>query len=404
MSTSQIGLFAGNDIEPAEKTIRLKPVSASKFISSVWSFPGGGGDQLYRWYGSLPRPLIERLLTMYAGKGAVVLDPFAGLGTTLDVAADMALEAVGLDVNPLACMVSRARLEGIPSKESLLKALEKISDDYSPADSSGQLAKFKTAEKYKYTAKWFREDVLQAVIVLLARISQVRDPQTQRLMFIGAAQIIREVASVDARCTHHLVSKKKPFQNPLAIWKKQVLSIASRVRPAPANPNHVIVIQESILRTTLKGQCADFVLLHPPYLGVIHYHLIHRLATDLLDFASSSFKPKSLRNLDFGYDRLKSSDISTDNEVRYLEAVSALAGQTRKLVRVGGRCAVIIGDQRFKGRLRHPFTDYVREFENAGFELEENFIWLLQNNGGMHVLRRGHFIDHNYILVFRLKG
>ena len=39
--------------------------------------------------------------------------------------------------------------------------------------------------------------------------------------------------------------------------------------------------------------------------------------------------------------------------------------------------------------------------EGNGFGLEENFIWLLQNNGGMHVLRRGNFIDHNYIAVFR---
>jgi hypothetical protein len=67
----------------------------------------------------------------------------------------------------------------------------------------------------------------------------------------------------------------------------------------------------------------------------------------------------------------------------------------------GGRAVVIMGDARHKGLLRHPFTRVVDLMESRKFDLEENFIWILQNNGGMHVLRRGHHIDHNYILVFR---
>jgi hypothetical protein len=67
----------------------------------------------------------------------------------------------------------------------------------------------------------------------------------------------------------------------------------------------------------------------------------------------------------------------------------------------GGRAAVIMGDARHKSLLRHPFTRMIDLMESTKFALEENFIWILQNNGGMHVLRRGHHIDHNYILVFR---
>jgi hypothetical protein len=38
--------------------------------------------------------------------------------------------------------------------------------------------------------------------------------------------------------------------------------------------------------------------------------------------------------------------------------------------------------------------------ENHGHLLEEVFIWVLQNNAGMHIQRKGNYIDHNYILVF----
>lgn len=401
LNAPQLGLFVAEEPGQKRKTLRVKSATANKFISSVWSFPGSGGDQLYRWYGTLPRPLIEQLLSLYAPKGSNVVDPFAGLGTTLDVAADLGLRAIGLDVNPLACLVARARLEGLPQKESLLKAMALVESSVGARESRELWGKFKNNTRFDYTRKWFREDTLEALLSLLAGISAVKDARVQRLMFVGAAQVIRAVASVDPRCTHHLVTKKKPFQDPVPQWQEYVLSIASRVRSRPAAATDISVRQESVLAGVLPQESADFVLLHPPYLGVIHYHLIHRLATDLLDFISTTLHAPALKDLDFSYESLKAGDMSTDREERYSEAVKLLAIQMRRVVRKTGRCAVIIGDQRHKGNLRHPFTDFVREFEAVGFKLEENFIWLLQNNGGMHVLRRGHFIDHNYILVFR---
>jgi hypothetical protein len=220
-------------------------------------------------------------------------------------------------------------------------------------------------------------------------------------MFVAAAQVIRDVASVDPRCTHHLVTKQKPFIDPLPRWRELVAKNSAIVRVIPADKSKIKVIQGSAIGTEIGLQRADFVLIHPPYLGVIHYNAIHRLATDLLDYTNSIVNPVSLRKYYFNHESLKSEDMSTDDSKRYGKFVAAVANQMHNVVKPNGRCAVIIGDQRYKGHLRHPFTDFISEFEKHDFALEEHFIWLLENNGGMHVLRRGHFIDHNYILVFQ---
>jgi hypothetical protein len=144
----------------------------------------------------------------------------------------------------------------------------------------------------------------------------------------------------------------------------------------------------------------DLAIIHPPYLGVIHYHLIHRLSTDLLDIANRIWSPESIKQYDFAYSKLRGSDVSTDSSDKYNNFVKGIAAKMSELIAPNGRCVIIIGDQRHKGHLRHPFTDFILQFEAKGFLLEENFIWILQNNSGMHILRRGHFIDHNYILVF----
>lgn len=413
MSKSQSKLFA-DDNKPLREDagtpqqlthgLRSKTHSTEQYISSIWSFPGSGGEQLYRWYGTLPRALVERLTSLYTSKQSRVLDAFTGLGTTLDVAADAQLHARGVDSNPLACLATESRLFGVPSEAAVLAAADEIVGELiHPVAASGASREWDallTEQPFAYTQKWFRADTLEAMLRLMFRIADVEPVGTQRLLFVAAAQVVRDVASVDPRCTHHLVTKLKPFINPLPLWREKVAQAVKAVRLQPADPSRISISQDSILEAPIKDASVDFAFIHPPYLGVIHYHLIHRLATDLLDVVNKLRSPAALRIYDFEHARLKKADVSTDNTKPYQEFVERLAQVMERVVAPDGRCAVIIGDQRNKGHLRHPFTDFIRSFESHGFQLEENFIWILQNNGGMHVLRRGHFIDHNYILIF----
>jgi hypothetical protein len=327
-----------------------------------------------------------------------------GLGSSLDVAADRGADAIGLDINPLACLASEARLQGSPSSPDLIDSIEQVKEAYrrSGTTVNSFVVGFFDDDRYQYARKWFRKDTLEAVLRLLIAICQQPNESQQRIFFIGAAQTIREVASVDPRCTHHLVRKDKPFIDPLGVWVDKSLVAARATRTSPVEGASVSVLQGNALELATNAPMADVLLVHPPYLGVIHYNQIHRLATDLLDYvAQSALHPATLRRFDFDYGRLRAGDMSTDNEGRYQDFIQRLAPYLFGAVKEGGRCVVVIGDQRFQGRLRHPFTDFVMELESAGFLLEENFIWLLQNNGGMHILRKGNFIDHNYILVFR---
>lgn len=414
MSERQLSSIPDNCDEPSPSSsvdeLGTKPSRTRDFVSSVWSFPGRRPTRLYRWYGTLPRPLVQRLLLLYATDSRTsILDPFAGTGTTLDVAADLQLSAKGLECNPLACLVAQTRLFGLPSDGLVTSVADQVmrSAEIAATGTSGvasdKWSNLAADERYDYMRKWFREDTLTALLALLFQIAEVEDHRIQRFLFVAAAQIVRAVASVDPRCTHHLVTKEKPFVDPLPLWRDHASRSLGAVRSNSADPSLVSVEQTSVFEAQLDADSADFVLTHPPYVGVIHYHLIHRLATDLLDIVNLAESPVSLRDHDFDHARIKASDVSTDSTKAYRLFVEKLAVVMRHVVAPDGRCVVVIGDQRHKGHLRHPFTDFINRFEDSGFDLEENFIWVLQNNAGMHVLRRGHFIDHNYILVFHKK-
>lgn len=60
-----------------------------------------------------PEALLERIVSALSDPGDVVLDPYAGSGTTLAVAAKLGREFVGMDASDVAFGIARARLEAL---------------------------------------------------------------------------------------------------------------------------------------------------------------------------------------------------------------------------------------------------------------------------------------------------
>ena len=59
------------------------------------------------WSGQFSPQLVEELLNAYAPPDGVLLDPFAGSGTSLVEAARQGLAADGIDINPAAVILAR---------------------------------------------------------------------------------------------------------------------------------------------------------------------------------------------------------------------------------------------------------------------------------------------------------
>lgn len=81
-----------------------------------------------------PEELLYRIIASSAPKGGIVLDPFAGCGTSLVVAEQLRRKWIGIDISPTACNLMKRRLEvigkhdaslvGMPTDLEGLKALK----------------------------------------------------------------------------------------------------------------------------------------------------------------------------------------------------------------------------------------------------------------------------------------
>jgi site-specific DNA-methyltransferase (adenine-specific) len=84
------------------------------WTKSVWSFPAVSARKIGH-PAPFPEELPHRLIQLYTFKGDVVLDPFAGSGTTCVVAASTGRAFVGYEINPDYVALAWKRLKAISS-------------------------------------------------------------------------------------------------------------------------------------------------------------------------------------------------------------------------------------------------------------------------------------------------
>jgi site-specific DNA-methyltransferase (adenine-specific) len=97
--------------KPTEQQRRLSRINKedhAKWFRSIWSdLPGAS---THKHPAPFPLELATRLVRMFSFAGDVVLDPFAGTGTTLLAALQNQRSAIGIEIDPDYVRFARRRL------------------------------------------------------------------------------------------------------------------------------------------------------------------------------------------------------------------------------------------------------------------------------------------------------
>ncbi|MBC7793920.1 MAG: DNA methylase [Clostridia bacterium] len=89
-------------------------------VTTLWDYPSqhyGEEEQGTKHYvGATPSYVIWNVVNRYSGPDAVVLDPFCGSGTTLDVCNDLGRQGIGFDLAPFRADIGQADARSLPVK------------------------------------------------------------------------------------------------------------------------------------------------------------------------------------------------------------------------------------------------------------------------------------------------
>ncbi len=104
--------------------MRFRPLKKPPLVpatTTLWDYPsqhygtGEQGSQRYR--GATPSWVVWQVLTLWSKPGALVVDPFCGSGTTLDVCQDLGRKGRGFDLAPARADVEPGDARKLPLQD-----------------------------------------------------------------------------------------------------------------------------------------------------------------------------------------------------------------------------------------------------------------------------------------------
>lgn len=219
-----------------------------------------------------------------------VLDPFCGSGTTLVEATICGHQARGLDVNPLACLLSATKTS-LPSEQVLAEELLRI------RRGEGRRIINTNAPDVVNLELWFKPEVIVELLWLRDAIEQVETLAERRFLLCLFSRCVNDCSNRDPRISVPVRNKqtsanKHPIEHFSALGQNALDKIKDYRALLPANPD-VQVENASLLEAEVDSS-TDFILTSPPYLGAQKYIRSSSLSLGWLSLCPS----RSLRALE----------------------------------------------------------------------------------------------------------
>lgn len=292
-------------------------VTAFNLNRQLVSFQANKEEPIYRWFKykeGFSSGLVRYLLTKYSDRPGKLLDPFAGVGTTLFAGQSLGWESYGIEVLPVGIFVMQTR-EALPKVEPT-HLNECIQTFWSQFNKIG--ATTTHFNHISITKDAFADDTEIALNRFLSYCENVHNSEIQTVLRFAAFSILEEISYTrkdgqylrwDCRSKRDLGGK--PFNKGRILSFEQALKhklsqIVADLAPQSdslfdtqgdnGHDKHPInVIEGSCLEKlpTLEDASFDFIVTSPPYCN--RYDYTRTYALELVFLGCDSEKVRNLR-------------------------------------------------------------------------------------------------------------
>jgi hypothetical protein len=368
----------------------------------------------FHTYPARLHPATARVLTEFIGEGArgPILDPFCGSGTVLVEARAAGLRAIGVDLNPLAVLIARAKTWTVPPRRR--RQLRETGHSIAAAAlAAGKAARRSAAEpaplrrpvgfdpnaRNRRLAAWFAPHVRRELEDLAARLDELRedDAEVADVLTACLSAILYKVSSrtsdTDATWVARNVARgqaARHFAQRVDLLVAGLDDLAKLHAPQPEV--HELDVRK--LPDLIPDGSVAGIITSPPYAGTYDYAEHQRLRFDFLGLRH--------RELDAGEVGSRRS-FEEDPAAAHRAWQKALAGIVARIGRAlapGAAAAIVIGDSVARGRALYALDD-LRDALTGDLAIEA---WASQERPMLGAVERRAFGDRpkaEHVVVLR---
>jgi DNA modification methylase len=335
-------------------------------------------SDFHPYFASFAPKIPNFFLNRFTSEGDTVLDPFCGSGTTLVEAKINDRNSIGIDVNPLACLISKVKTTTIPDGElnncsniltKIRSSLNSLYGQLTLCSSSEQISLEIEIPEFHNRDYWFKPHVLRELGTIKSCISAIKDVDLRDFCLVAFSGIIVRVSNQEHETRYKRVDKKvKPFDSYLFFEKKinEMISYMKEFNRLASSSDCKIYNDDLRFSKSPTSDTADLIVTSPPYLNAWDYNLYQRFR-----FYWLGFDPNRLRNSEIGA-HLKHSYM--ENSVQnYVADLKLCLQQMYRMLKTNAYCCIIIGEAFVRGKRIDVGELILETATDMGFEHQRTY-------------------------------
>ena len=319
--------------------------------------------------------IAGNLIELLSNEGDLVLDNFSGSGTTLIEAKLKNRNAIGVDINPLACLISKAKTTPIEEKKLKTETAKLINNirlsiegvrtqkslnSFNKTETRNEKEQYRIAE-FTYIHGWFQPQVIKELSIIKHYIGKIEDKDIKDFCLMVFSSIIREVSNAASEFGNLMISKRKSlvkntferFQHKIKDATKRLVEFSRTV-----NDSKIKVVHKDTRNLNFIGnEKIDLIVTHPPYIAAVPYAEYQKLSLRWLGFSD-----RELDNIIIGGKRQ-----SDDVVERFNLDMQKVFDEMFRVLKKEKYCCVVIGNPVVKGKKIELNKIFVEMAQKSGF-------------------------------------
>ncbi|MCC9596427.1 MULTISPECIES: DNA methyltransferase [unclassified Rubrivivax] len=320
------------------------PITDADRLQAIdWSFSVRGKASKVEAIHPYPAKFIGEIPAAFLSSlpipaNTAVLDPFCGSGTTLLEAQKFGRPSVGIDLNPIACLISRVKTS--PLADGFLEAVRQLSED-------AQAVKRPSIPDIPNIDHWFEEGIQKAVAALAVTVAKPCYEPWRDALRLALSSILVRVSNQDSDTRYAAVNKGIVPADVFAQFQLAAQKMSKALATRSWTLLSAKVIESDVLRVTPEkiGVPVGLMVTSPPYPNAYEYWLYHKYRMWWLGFDPIAVKEQEIgARAHFFKKHHHTAEMFVDQMRGTLELVNSVLVP-------GGYACVVVGRSRIHGKI-----------------------------------------------------
>ena len=375
----------------------INPQFKNLEIDHSWSFSNKTRkDTTYLTHGYHRYPakfipqIVSRLIEKYTKPGDLIMDPFGGCGTTLVESKIMGRPSIGVDINPVAVLIAKAKITPLEPPKILKEFLE-LKKKLESYNNKTEI-KAPAHERIDY---WFKHEDKRRLAFIFTEISKLKDQDIRDFFYCGFSNVLKNCSIWLQKSTKPTRDLKKMPSEPIQTFVKQI-----KMMLRGNTKFYDLLKQKSYLQvpcevfctdartTPTKNHSASLIVTSPPYVTSYEYADLHQLTAlwmeytkNLSDFRKrfigtsyhskkdlvlNSFTAENIREELLKKDKKTAEEVST-----YFSEMNRVFVEIKRILKKGGKTCIVIGNTNLKGIEILNAEVFAEQLQNLGLKIAE---------------------------------